>query len=673
MRRLSGLLLLFPSLCAYPQEPMLPGSIQQLIETHTQEGEEQEALALFEDYQQYLEHPLDLNNASAAELRQFPLFNEFQVQSLLGYRQSYGALFSLHELALIHGFNAQLAAQLSPFLCVSPVNPYKKDSWRERLSQGRHQLLLRSSHTLEERKGYSNEASESMHYLGFPWSLYLRYKYNFHQQLQWGITATNGAGEPFFKGENAAGFDFYSAHFLINGLNKYFKRIVIGDYQATFGQGLVVWSGGGRLSGGVLTVKKQERGFSAHTGSDENRFFRGIGVTAGFGKWVLSGFCSYKHIDATMDEEGFTSLPVSGLHHTAGSMAQKRRLPELVTGANLSFSWKRLKIGSTLLWHRYGAENRRELKPYSLFELSERQNANAGIDVSFLWQRCQFFGEFALSANGGKAGIAGLVFDFAHDFRWSTVYRNYGVNYQASYAGAFGNNSKTANEQGWYTGLEWMPLQSLTISLSADGYSFPWLRYGVNAPSSGWRYQLQADWQSTPTTGMRWQLRQAVKAANAVSEEQTAAIIMENRNTSFRYGINYEPLPRLRMEERIELCFTDGRSRETDLLLYHDTAYRFPQAGLSCSFRLALFDTGGWEARIYAYEHDVLGAFSVPAYYAQGIRWIANLHWQWKRRLDVWLHAAQTRYNDKSSIGSGGAAIEGQVQSDIKLQLRLSL
>jgi hypothetical protein len=530
---------------------------------------------------------------------------------------------------------------------------------------------------MEQRKGYeelSDETAANKQYLGFPWSFYLRYRYTYRKNLQWGITAVNGAGEPFFKHINPAGFDFYSAHIMVNDLSKHVKQLIIGDYQASFGQGLVVWSGAaGRKSVNVLAAKKQERGFTPHTGSDENRFLRGAAVGFNFNKLSVSAFCSYKFIDATMDSLGFKTLQTSGVHNTEKTAADKHSLSELVSGYNVSLTFGKVKIGSSGLWHGYGAENNRDMKPYNRFELSENHNFNAGIDFSALWKQCNLFGEIGISANGGKAGLVGLLLDLSYSFRFSTLYRYYAKDYQAVYAKGFGENSKTANEEGWYIGLQWMPHRLLTINLCADIHAFPWFRYGINAPSNGWDYQLQAAWQTTSETLMTLSLQQRSKAVSVEMPLSGIKQVVNNEATGVKYSIRYELIPQLRMEDRINLSFISGSTRETGLLLYHDINYRLPFFGLDCSARLALFDTGSWASRLYAYENDVLGAFSVPAYYAQGTRWYVNLHWhQWKK-LDVWLRLSQTRYADKETISSGLASIAGNVQTDRALQVRVRL
>jgi hypothetical protein len=364
-------------------------------------------------------------------------------------------------------------------------------------------------------------------------------------------------------------------------------------------------------------------------------------------------------------------LQTSGLHNTKKTAADKHSLSERVSGYNISVIWGKLKIGSSGLWHAYGAENNRDIKPYNRFELAENHNFNAGMDFSALWKHCNLFGEFGVSANGGKAGIVGLLLDLSYSFRFSTLYRYYAKNYQAVYAKGFGENSKTANEEGWYTGLQWMPHKLWTINACVDIYAFPWFRYGINAPSNGWDYRMQIAWQTTPETLMSLSLQHNSKAVSVENPLSGIKQVLNNETLSLKYNIRYELIPSLRMEDRIALSFIEGSTTETGLLLYHDINYKLPKIGMDCSARIALFDTGGWASRLYAYENDVLGAFSVPAYYSQGTRWYINLHWKLWKKLDLWLRLAQTRYSDKETISSGLASIAGNIQTDFTLQIRM--
>ena len=76
--------------------------------------------------------------------------------------------------------------------------------------------------------------------------------------------------------QNKYGFDYYSLHFMKDGLGSV-KRLIVGDYQLQFGQGLVLGAGfnpgGGDLrpgvpgGGGLRPADPGGGGFSAVVGA----------------------------------------------------------------------------------------------------------------------------------------------------------------------------------------------------------------------------------------------------------------------------------------------------------------------------------------------------------------------------------------------------------------------
>jgi hypothetical protein len=93
----------------------------------------------------------------------------------------------------------------------------------------------------------------------------------------------------------------------------------------------------------------------------------------------------------------------------------------------------------------------------------------------------------------------------------------------------------------------------------------------------------------------------------------------------------------------------------------------------SFTARFALFDMDSYDARIYAYENDVLYYFGVPAYYNRGARMYITFRYRVMRGIDVWLRVAQTYYSNVSTIGSGLNQINGNKKTEIRTQIRFKL
>lgn len=106
-------------------------------------------------------------------------------------------------------------------------------------------------------------------------------------------------------------------------------------------------------------------------------------------------------------------------------------------------------------------------------------------------------------------------------------------------------------------------------------------------------------------------------------------------------------------------------------MIYQDVIWRPENIPWSLTARYALFDTDTFDERIYAYENDVLYAFSVPAYYYKGSRAYLLFRYQASRRLECWLRYGMTWFANTNSLGSGLDEITGDTRSEIKVQVRV--
>jgi len=84
-----------------------------------------------------------------------------------------------------------------------------------------------------------------------------------------------------------------------------------------------------------------------------------------------------------------------------------------------------------------------------------------------------------------------------------------------------------------------------------------------------------------------------------------------------------------------------------------------------------MFDTDSWDTRIYAYEHDLLYAFSIPALHQNGMRAYLLIKYSPLKYMDLWIRLAQTYYSHVQSIGTGLDEISGKTKTELKVQMQL--
>ena len=641
--------------------------IEEVAATADDEDSEIDFEQLYEQFANLLDNPINLNTATRADLEQLLILSDFQISSILEYIKTNGKMLSIYELAFVYGFDDALAQSLYPFVTVDYNYEYtaKSDTakFKDMISRGRHQIIARAKQLVEKQVGYKDDATTK--FKGSPLSLYARYNYNYGDRLKWNITTEKDAGEKYF--------DFVSGYVQYNS-KKVLKRLIIGDFQAQFGQGLVLWNGftiNKSVTG--TTVRKRARGIYGYSSTDENRYFRGVATNIAIKNLDASIFVSHKNRDATLvDSAGtvFRTLQTSGLHRTESEIRNKNSVSESAVGGNINYEHNNLRIGASALWHGFDADYVRDLQPYNMFQLNKSSNYNYSADAQWRWKRMILFAETAFDSNMKNASLAGATFGLEQNIQLSLLYRNYARDYQSLYAQGFSDGTRTENEEGFFITASLSPIRHISFSGYFDVFSFPWLKYRINAPSKGFSYALRVTYSPKTNLKMYINLKQKGNNENYTPENSHIAQVVDKSAFHINYNINYSLFGNLKLQNRFEYSTFKlaNLPRENGFMFFQDAAYDFSPIPLSVSLRYAYFNTDSWNTRIYAYESDVLYAYTVPAYYMKGQRWFVNMKYSVTKRINLWLRASQTIYSNREYIGSGTTRIDGNKQTEIKAQ-----
>jgi hypothetical protein len=252
----------------------------------------------------------------------------------------------------------------------------------------------------------------------------------------------------------------------------------------------------------------------------------------------------------------------------------------------------------------------------------------------------------------------------------SLLYRKISRGYQALYANAFTENTYPTNESGLYMGIAVTPITSVSINAYADFYHFPWLKYRVDAPSSGSEYAVQFNY--TPNKEVQFYLRYRAekKPVNVNPYGYTLNPVIAQPKQNLRTQFSFKLNAILTLRSRLELLWFDKRSADAEngYLVYTELLYKPLFKRLSGNARLQYFETDGYNSRLYAFENDVLYAYSIPVFYDKGYRYYLNINYDVTRQLSVWGRFAQTVYSNKNVIGSGLDEIKGNTKSELAVQ-----
>ncbi|GHT17921.1 hypothetical protein FACS189429_3130 [Bacteroidia bacterium] len=658
-------------------------TIEQLIaEIFEQYAEEQESEIDFESFYEILaaiaQNPINLNTATREQLENLPFLSANQVQNMLEFRYLYGDFNTIYELQLIDELDMTDIRRMLPFVFAGKGGDNERDKiyFREIFTKSKNDLLLRYDHTLEQREGFKisenqNDTVTGKNYLGEPFYTSIKYKFAFANRILFGFQAEKDAGEPFFN-KYGRGYDFFSASMQINDVG-IFKTIVAGDFRAGFGMGLVIrqnFSMG--KSSYVLNVQPRGAGLKRYTSTGEFNFLRGVGTTVRLKNLEITAFASLRKLDADTAGGSFTSLNETGYHRLAAENDRKNTVSQKVGGGDITLTTNYLQVGITAVGLAFDVPAMPNSTLANIFAFAGKHQFNASVHYRGVWRNFNLFGETAFDKHFAVATVNAVSFSPISTVDFIILYRNYSPHYNAFFANGFGENSKIANENGWYFGTVIRPYRRWKISAYADSFRFPAPRFGTDYPSYGADFLLQTDFTCSRRTNMSWRLRHKNIFKNYTTNNQNIRQIAENRKWQLRYTLNVS-IGQFQLKTQLDGNIVQIAQDDANygVMAFQDINYTFKKFPLKINASFRFFDAQNYANRLYAYEKDILYAFSIPMVYGLGSRYYVNLNYKFNDSLSVWFKFAQTVYSDdRTSIGSGRDKIDGHRKTDLKLQLR---
>ena len=572
---------------------------------------------------------INLNTATREQLEEFSFLSSKHIENLLEYRFDYKEFLSIYELTLIDGWDSKTVEMFYPFVEAKPADD-DKFSFKKSFKNAKYQLINRVDYTLQEKKGFRENK-----YLGKPWAGYLKYKMT-DKNISMGITMEKDAGEPFdFK--NNQGFDFYSAHFMINDLWK-FKTIIIGDYKLNFGQGLVFNSSAFYGSAGNIEqfIQRTDK-INKYTSNTETNFFRGIASTLEFNNLNISLFASYNYLDSA-----------NGYHRTENEIKKKFSGYKFSTGGNINYRFKFGKIGLSAVY--------------------DSTNLNFGIDYRFYYKNYGWAGECAIDKKGNISTLHNFYLNTEYNISTNLMIRYYGKNYSSSFANAY-SMKENSGETGFLWAFNWNINEKFKWYNSADICFFLEEKYLISKPSVGYKINTLFSYNVAENHLLNIKYSFDSKEKDDVDSKEHirptlpyfkhSVYVIYNGNfingAVFKSGVMYN---------YYKYANEKGSS---GYLLYQDLGWKWEK--INFILRLAFFNASEYENRLYSYENDVLYAFSSNQYNGKGIRFFFNFNYKIFKNLQLCFKVSNTFFVDRNVIGSGNEEILGSNKTDFHLLL----
>ena len=583
------------------------------------------------------ESPIDLNHTSDEELSQLYFLSPHQIDEILLYADKH-PFVSLYELRLISSLADYEIRDLLPFVKVDPPSAdesaYNSIKYaRDVFTCARHELTMRVDARDIENFGGSD-----------PMFVRTKYRFDYQRRVLFGAQLSRPAG-------GQAQDLQYGAFLQLRDIHPHLHNVVAGNFQASFGQGLVfapVFHNG--KSAYVQSAAYNRQGLRYYSSVD-GAGLHGAGATA---RWYWSKA---------------TRLDVTALYSL--KRANDSTWYHLF-GANLTFRHNQLQVELNAAQNIWSDS----IHPYNNAAYNHhyfRGSHQAVIGASARYNHGWFdaFAEIATAENyerfpenAGSQGIgtatnnpslplptptnaphwgigviAGSRFYPTDGISLIALYRYYSPYFDNTLGYAFSETSRIGDENGAYLGIEITRWKGWKISSYGDVFRFSGQKYGIPySPSIG--YDVILDFTNTHLGS----LSDARYAGWWVNGRIRARKKGDLSTYSSRAQFNWQSGGwSLRTIADANITTEKGFSGY-GVSIAQDAGYAFANVPLSLRGRVQYFDARNWNNRIYMYEHDVLYAFSIPAVYGLGGRAYICLKWQILAPLALYLRVSETVY-----------------------------
>lgn len=535
-----------------------------------------------ERLESYLERPLKINVVSAAVIRSCGLFSPYQAASLLDYRSRHGDVMSYAELSAVDGFTAQIVSALAPFVALEGGNVGRTSDENADVDIAARGGLKAAGDVLTS--GYG-----------------LKCRVNSGKGLSVALSASRSYDE-------SPGIpDIFTGSLKWEPLRRPF-RIIAGDFNARFGQGLALWNGMSMTGlSKASSYFRSAAGISSswsYTGSSSHT---GAACDLSFSRFRLSAFVSFPEAK----KKGF-----------------KRQ--SFLPAVNIAWYGRNMSMSVT---------HYMEFCPAAELMSGYIPDMKTSADVALCLRGTDLFSEIAFDwVNMAPAALLGMICPAGEYARLAMHLRYYPASFNPSRSAAPRSVSKCANEYGASLCCDYSPRSGpLTGSLSVDAAYLPVSKEDTRE-SVHVRFMADGELGLSEAWLLKFRVSERIRTWG------------QPFKTDVRTDIHWSS-QRFAVSGRMNVL----NYMSTGFLSYLEAGYKADN--IAVYIRQLGFAIDNWDDRIYAYERDAPGSFSVPAFYGRGLNTSFMLSWRFSRLGRLYFNGSFT-YGQKEKPGKAGLKLQ---------------
>jgi len=637
----------------YGQQPAYPTQITDIAEELAIESDDPESVSVFlEILDELYKNPVKINESGEEELSRLFFLSGYQIKSLLYHISTTGSIQSVYEIASVPGIDRLTVELMVPFISL------EKGATTVAINNRTRAELISS---LIFKPGETDTTTPGSELKSLT-------KFNLTTgKFQGGFTLEKDAGERFI-GQNPKRPEFLSAHLAYNG-SGVIRQIILGDFSAKFGLGTNLNTRFGTALSPTATnlmVGKDE--IKPYTSTDENNFFRGIASHLTVGGLNASLFLSRNQLDATLgisNESGseyIENLYLAGYHNSQPTLEKKDVVTSTVFGTNLYYNLRSSKIGFTYSRESFSLPFFPDKNdPSKLYGFSGTDNQVFSAYYRTVINKITLFGEASTNDFSNLALVQGINIRPTDRLAINFIYRDYSPSFTTFHGRGPGASSSTNNEKGLFGNLSLEIYKHLFLVAGADISQMPWLGYRKNFPSLKIKEEIKLEFGPTDNASMEIGYALGYSEFNGTDGTgMPSKEAIETGRLNFVGSFSTENGLTLKTRVGYKLAKPSG---EQGLMVLQDINYVAPNIPLSLWFRFGIFNTEGWDSRLYAYENDLLNSFSVPALSGRGTRSYLMVKYNLGRYVEI-----RVKYGVTTTLADNG---QSGGTDELRIQLRI--
>ena len=631
----------------------------------------------WERYRYLADHPLDLNACTRSAMLSSGLFSPFQAASLLDRRMRDGDILSYTELGYTDGFTPELARALSHFVVLCSRNPPGKPS----VPQLHASLLLRTSCSgsssvpaarvaLQTAAAHSTSGANSSASGKNPSAATSSF--------------ASGKNDPF---SGSAAFGIMTAISLEGRLDAFWSarksysdrtfgpgtislaiygksipgRILLGDYSARFGQGLLLWSGFS-IAGfsSVQSFRRNASGLSAS--SSFTRTLHGIGLDLALGRSTISAVWSTP-VQSTNPR--LLALNYNHIFRTSSTGATLLADPGRLYAASIDFraGLSRLSLSGEFAFELLPASASAALAPAlasvaapaavpSLAAPAVAASATASAALATAPAAVPSLAAPAVAASATASAALATAPAAVPSLAAPAVAASASVApVSAASATPQPDSPAAVFVPAGLLSAVWTPSYGTRLAILARYYPQNWSQLAASPPSTfstakdefgsaflfqsarytlsldlarrlseaNWQYRLLASANLPFRLGLPGRTQRKVNSSTGIDgtfSVRSLSRFRPSQSLPFRQDLRCDlklELNRLKLNTRCNLLWC----RNFAMLGYIEPG--FSDQFFSLWFRLTGYSVPSWDDRISTWERDIPGSFTVPARYGKGL------------------------------------------------------